>query len=41
VRLSSRQRSGLSARLDLAMTVGHWEGIGRGLVSEDEARNLE
>ncbi len=31
----------LSARLDLATTVGHREGIGRGLVSEEEARNLE
>lgn len=31
----------LSARLDLATMVGHREGIGRGLVSEDEARNLE
>ncbi len=31
----------LSARLDLATMVGHREGIGRGLVSEEEARNLE
>ncbi len=31
----------LSARLDLATVVGHREGIGRGLVSEKEARNLE
>lgn len=31
----------LSARLDLATIVGHREGIGRGLVSEEEARNLE
>jgi len=31
----------LSARLDLAMMVGHREGIGRGLISEEEARNLE
>ena len=31
----------LSARLDLAVMVGHREGIGRSLVSEEEARNLE
>jgi hypothetical protein len=31
----------LTARLDLATMVGHREGIGRGLVSEEEARNLE
>ncbi|CAN5846007.1 hypothetical protein BH23ACT11_BH23ACT11_14560 [soil metagenome] len=31
----------LSALLDLATMVGHREGIGRRLVSEDEARNLE
>jgi predicted KAP-like P-loop ATPase len=31
----------LSARLDLATMVGHREGIGRGLVSEEEAHNLE
>jgi predicted KAP-like P-loop ATPase len=31
----------LSARLDLATMVGHREGIGRRLVSKEEARNLE
>jgi hypothetical protein len=31
----------LTARLDLATMVGHREGLGRGLVSEAEARSLE
>jgi hypothetical protein len=31
----------LAARLDLATMVGHREGIGRRLVSEEEAHNLE
>jgi ATPase subunit of ABC transporter with duplicated ATPase domains len=41
VRMVMPRVDNLSARLNLATMVGHREGIGRGLVLEEEAHNLE